>query len=106
MEHESWAPHAEGKNNIFQNEILTLIGAKYGKSVAQIILRWLIQRKIVAIPKTVKKERMIENFDIFDFELSNEDMAVIATVDTKASIFLDHRNPEIVKRFSTRILDI
>jgi diketogulonate reductase-like aldo/keto reductase len=94
---ESWGPFAEGKNNIFQNELLLSIGEKYGKSVAQIILRWLTQREIVVIPKSVRKERMEENFNIFDFELSPEDTELIATLDTKQSLFFDHRDPEIVK---------
>ncbi|GAA3314687.1 hypothetical protein GCM10020331_007870 [Ectobacillus funiculus] len=76
-------PFAEGRNNMFQNEILVSIAEQYNKSVAQVILRWLIQRGVVAIPKSVRKERMIENFNIFDFELSQEDMETIATLDTK-----------------------
>lgn len=80
---ESWAPFAEGRNNIFQNEVLVSIAEKHRKSVAQVILRWLTQRGIVAIPKSVHKERIIENFHIFDFELSQEDMESIAALDTK-----------------------
>ena len=95
---ESWGPFAEGKNKIFQNELLLSIGAKYGKSVAQVILRWLLQRRVVAIPKSVPKERIVENFNIFDFALSAEDMAAIATLDTKTSSFFDHRDPAAVKR--------
>lgn len=98
---ESWGPFAEGKNNIFANELLRSIAAKYRKTVAQVILRWLIQRRVVAIPKSVRKERIIENFNIFDFELSPEDMDAIGTLDTKQSVFFDHRDPEIVKRIST-----
>ena len=98
---ESWGPFAEGKNNIFHNELLLSIGGKYGKSVAQVIVRWLTQRGVVAIPKSVRKERMAENFDIFDFELSPEDMGSIATLDTNASLFFDHRDPNMVKRLST-----
>jgi 2,5-diketo-D-gluconate reductase A len=94
---ESWGPFAEGKNNIFQNEVLGSIANKYQKSVAQIIVRWLTQRGVVAIPKSVRKERMEENFNIFDIELSAEDMAAIATLDTKTSIFFDHRDPAMVK---------
>src|SRR5690606_6155944 len=94
---ESWGPFAEGKNNIFQNELLRSIADKHQKTVAQIILRWLTQRSVVAIPKTVRRERMEENFNVFDFELSPEDMAAIATLDTKTSSFFDHRNPAIVK---------
>ena len=98
---ESWGPFAEGRNNIFQNELLNTLAAKYRRSVAQIILRWLTQRGVVAIPKSVRKERIFENFNVFDFELSADDMAAIATLDTKTSSFFDHRDPEIVKRFGT-----
>lgn len=103
---ESWAPFAEGRNNIFQNEVLVSIAQKYNKSVAQVILRWLTQRGIVAIPKSVHKERIIENFNIFDFELSQEDMEMIATLDTKKSLFFSHNDPEIVKWLCNRKLDI
>ncbi len=99
---ESWGPFAEGKNDIFQNEILTVIAQKYDKSTAQVILRWLTQRGVVAIPKSVRKERMAENFNIFDFELSSEDMNVIKTLDTNASLFFDHRDPNMVKWLSER----
>ncbi|MBN8673073.1 MAG: aldo/keto reductase [Chitinophagales bacterium] len=95
---ESWGPFAEGKNNIFQNELLLSIGRKYNKTPAQVILRWLMQRRIVAIPKSVRKERMEENFNIFDFELSSVDMEAIKTLDTKTSSFFDHRDPAMVKR--------
>jgi diketogulonate reductase-like aldo/keto reductase len=97
---ESWGPFAEGKNNIFQNELLLSIAHKYKKSVAQVIVRWLTQRGIVAIPKSVRKERIAENFDIFDFELSPEDMAAILALDTKTSLFFDHRDPQMVKALS------
>jgi diketogulonate reductase-like aldo/keto reductase len=103
---QSWGPFAEGKNNIFQNELLLSIGGKYNKTVAQVILRWLTQRGIVVIPKSIRKERMIENFDIFDFELSREDMDVIVPLDTKKSLFFDHRDPEMVKWLGNRKLDI
>ena len=103
---ESWAPFAEGRNNIFQNEVLVSIAQKYNKSVAQVILRWLTQRGIVAIPKSVHKERIIENFNIFDFELSQEDMEMIATLDTKKSLFFSHNDPEIVKWLCNRKFDI
>jgi diketogulonate reductase-like aldo/keto reductase len=103
---ESWGPFAEGRNNLFGNELLSTIGNKYHKSIAQVVLRWLTQRGIVAIPKSVRKERMVENFDIFDFELSPEDMEAIATLDQKTSSFFDHRDPEIVKWLGTRKLDI
>jgi 2,5-diketo-D-gluconate reductase A len=94
---ESWGPFAEGKNNIFGNELLLSIAVKYGKTVAQVILRWLTQRGVVAIPKSVRQERIVENVDIFDFELSQEDMAAVATLDTKQSLFFDHRDPKMVK---------
>ncbi|MCP2025231.1 diketogulonate reductase-like aldo/keto reductase [Flavobacterium sp. HSC-32F16] len=102
---ESWGPFAEGKNDIFQNEILKLIAQKHNKSTAQIILRWLTQRGVVAIPKSVRKERMAENFNIFDFELSNEDITAIQTLDTNASLFFDHRDPNMVKWLSERKLE-
>lgn len=94
---ESWGPFAEGRNNIFTNERLTSIAERHQKSVAQVILRWLTQRGIVAIPKSVRKERMQENINVFDFELSADDMAAIATLDTKTSLFFDHRDPAMVK---------
>jgi 2,5-diketo-D-gluconate reductase A len=97
---ESWGPFAEGRNNLFNNEVLASIAGKYNKSVAQVVLRWLTQRGVVAIPKSVHKERIIENFNIFDFELSPEDMDTIATLDTKKSLFLSHNDPEIVKSLS------
>lgn len=103
---ESWGPFAEGKNNIFHQEMLAGIGHKYNKSIAQVILRWLTQRGIVAIPKSVRKERMNENFNIFDFELSAEDMQAIATLETGASLFFDHRDPATVKWLSERKLDV
>ncbi|MGF6949875.1 2,5-diketo-D-gluconate reductase A [Neobacillus sp. B4I6] len=103
---ESWGPFAEGKNNMFQNEILVSIAENYNKSVAQVVLRWLTQRGVVAIPKSVRKERIIENFNIFDFELSQEDMEKIATLDTKQSLFFSHQDPEMVKWIGTRKLDI
>ena len=103
---EAWAPFAEGKNNIFQNEILQSIAAKHNKSVAQVILRWLVQRGIIALAKSTRKERMIENINVLDFELSVEDMAAITTLDTKTSSFFDHRNPEMVKWLGNRKLDV
>jgi 2,5-diketo-D-gluconate reductase A len=103
---ESWGPFAEGKNNMFHNEILMSIAEKYNKSVAQVVLRWLIQRGVIAIPKSVHKERIIENFKIFDFELRQDDMDQIATLDTKESLFFSHRDPEMVKWIGTRKLDI
>lgn len=94
---ESWGPFAEGKNNIFHNELLLSLAEKHQKSVAQVILRWLTQRDVVVIPKSVRKERIEENFNIFDFELSAEDINAIVVLDTKQSLFFDHRDPEIVK---------
>ena len=99
---EAWAPFAEGKHDIFQNEVLGAIAAKHGKSVAQVILRWLVQRGVVVIPKSVRKERMAENFAIFDFELDDADLGSIVPLDTKASSFFDHRDPAIVKWLGTR----
>ena len=103
---EAWAPFAEGKNNIFKNECLLSIAAQYNKSVAQVILRWLVQRGIIALAKSTRKDRMIENICVFDFELSVEEMAAITTLDTKTSSFFDHRNPEMVKWLGNRKLDI
>lgn len=102
---ESWGPFAEGKNNLFHNELLGSIGKKHNKSIAQVVLRWLAQRGIVAIPKSVRKERMEENFNIFDFELSIEDMEAIKTLDTNASLFFDHREPTMVKCLGERTLN-
>lgn len=98
---ESWAPFAEGRNNLFGNGTLVSLAAKYRKSVAQVVLRWLIQRGVVVIPKSVRPERMAENIDVFDFHLAPEDMALIATLDTRRSCFLSHRDPETVKWLGT-----
>lgn len=95
----AWAPLAEGRNNFFTNPVLEAIGRKYGKSVAQVALRWLNQRGVIIIPKSVHVERMKQNLDIFDFTLSNEDMAEIAKLDTGKSLFFDHHDPEVVKMF-------
>jgi diketogulonate reductase-like aldo/keto reductase len=103
---ESWGPFAEGRNDIFKNELLAAIGKKHNKSIAQVILRWLTQRGVIVIPKSVRKERMAENFDIFDFELSDEEMQTIATLNTNQSLFFDHRDPNMVKWLSERKLDI
>lgn len=99
---EAWAPFAEGKHNIFQNEVLLSLAKKQRKSVGQIILRWLTQRGIVAIAKTIRKERMKENFQSIDFVLDAEDMAAIALLDTKTSSFFDHRDPAMVKWLGER----
>jgi 2,5-diketo-D-gluconate reductase A len=103
---EGWAPFAEGQRDIFKKDTLVSTGAKYGKSVSQVILRWHIQRNIVVIPKSVNKDRMIQNFTVFDFELSNEDMSAIKALDTKTTAFFDHRDPEWVEKLSTRRLDV
>lgn len=102
---ESWGPFAEGKNGLFQNELLASIGKKYNKTIAQVVIRWLTQRGVVAIPKSVRKERMQENFDIFDFKLSDQDMEAIKTLDTNASSFFDHRDPAMVRWLGERKLD-
>jgi 2,5-diketo-D-gluconate reductase A len=103
---EAWAPFAEGRNNLFQNEVLSDIGRKHGKSVGQVVLRWLVQRGIVVLAKSVRKERMAENLNIFDVELDDSDMARIATLETGTSSFFSHRDPAIVKWMSERRLDI
>lgn len=94
---ESWGPFAEGRNDFFNNETLKKIGENYGKSVAQVALRYLIQRNIVVIPKTVTKERMIQNFDVFNFSLTDEEMATILGLNQKESLFFSHYDPETVK---------
>jgi 2,5-diketo-D-gluconate reductase A len=103
---EAWAPFAEGRNNLFDNEILIDIGHKYGKSVGQVVLRWVVQRGIVALAKSVRKERMAENLAIFDFQLDESDMARIASLETGQSAFFSHRDPAIVKWMAERRLDI
>lgn len=103
---QSWGPFAEGKNDIFTNELLVSIAQKYKKSVAQVILRWLTQRGIVAIPKSVRKERMEENFNIFDFELSADDMEHIKSLDTNQSLFFDHRDPKMIQWMGSRTWDL
>jgi 2,5-diketo-D-gluconate reductase A len=97
---ESWGPFAEGKNDIFHNPLLRSIGEKHGKSIAQVIIRWLTQRGVVAIPKSVHAKRMAENFNVFDFELTPDEMSSIATLDTGTSSFFDHRDPAMVKWLS------
>lgn len=101
---ESWGPFAEGKNNLFSNELLKTIGNKYHKSVAQVVLRWLTQRGVVVIPKSVRKERIEENLNVFDFELTAEEMQTIQVLDTGTSLFFDHRDPAMVKWLSERKL--
>jgi diketogulonate reductase-like aldo/keto reductase len=102
---QSWGGFAEGKNDIFTHPVLSEIGAKHGKSVAQVVLRWLTQRGVVAIPKSVRAHRMAENFDIFDFELTDDQMAAIASLETGATLFFDHRDPAMVSWLSARRLD-
>ena len=94
---ESWGPFAEGKHHMFENDVLRAIAAKYQKTIAQVILRWLTQREVVAIPKSVRPERIAENFNIFDFDLNAEDLAAIGSLDTKTSSFFDHRDPAVAK---------
>lgn len=102
---QSWGGFAEGRNDLFTNPLLAGIGKEYGKSVAQVVLRWLTQRGVVAIPKSVRAERMAENIDVLDFRLSDEQMARIATLDTGSSLFFDHHDPEIVAWLAKRRLD-
>lgn len=99
---ESWGPFAEGKNDLFTNPTLAAIGQEHGKSVAQVVLRWLTQRQVVVIPKSVRPERMAQNLDIFDFELTDAQMDQIATLDTGASLFFDHRDPAMVSWLNSR----
>ena len=103
---QAWAPFAEGRNGLFQNAILADIATRHGKSVGQVVLRWLLQRGIVSLAKTVRKERMTENMAIFDFSLDDADMARIAALDTNTSSFFSHRDPERVKWMAERKLDI
>jgi 2,5-diketo-D-gluconate reductase A len=103
---EAWAPFAEGRNGLFQNPLLADIGKKYGKSVGQVVLRWLIQRGVVVLAKSVRKDRMVENLNVYDFRLDAPDMERIAGLDTHTSCFFSHRDPEIVKWMSERRLDI
>lgn len=102
---ESWGPFAEGRNNLFSDPTLSEIGATHGKSIAQIVLRWLFQRDVVVIQKSVRPERMRENIDIFDFKLTDDEMARIAALDRGESLFFDHRDPAIVSQIGNRRLD-
>ncbi|MFJ8026865.1 aldo/keto reductase [Streptomyces sp. NPDC096311] len=102
---QAWGGFAEGKNDLFTNPVLSEIGKKYGKSVGQVVLRWAVQRGVASIPKSVRPERMAENLDVFDFALTDTEMASVATLDTGASLFFDHHDPEIVKWLSARRLD-
>lgn len=103
---QAWAPFAEGRNNLFENDTLVDIGRKHGKSVGQVVLRWLVQRGIAVLAKSVRKARMVENLAIFDFRLDEMDLARIAALDTGTSSFFSHRDPAIVKAMSERRLDI
>ncbi len=103
---EGWAPFAKGKNDLFHNETLRGIGEKYGKTIAQVVLRWLLQRGVVCIPKSTKRERMEENFQVFDFTLSEEDMETIAALDTRKSCFFDHRDPAVVENLAGMVRNV
>lgn len=103
---QAWAPFAEGRNGLFENAALTAIAARHGKSVGQVVLRWLVQRGIATLAKTVRRERMRENLDLFDFALDAADVAAIAKLETGTSSFFSHRDPAIVKWMSERRLDI
>ncbi|MCP1426617.1 diketogulonate reductase-like aldo/keto reductase [Paenibacillus xylanexedens] len=106
IQHQSWSPFAEGRNNLFNNEVLVSIAEKHNKTVAQVVLRWLVQRDVVVIPKSVRKERLIENFSIFDFVLSPEEIATISTLDTKESLFMKIDNPEVAKMLGNMKVDL
>jgi len=106
VQHQSWAPFAEGRGNMFGNEVLASIAEKHNKSAAQVVLRWLVQREVVVIPKSVRKERIVENFNIFDFELSADDMQQIATLDTRESLFLSYHDPKFAKMLGTLKVDL
>jgi 2,5-diketo-D-gluconate reductase A len=106
VQHQSWAPFAEGLNNMFGNEVLISIAEKHNKSVAQVVLRWLVQREVVVIPKSVRKERIVENFDIFDFELSAGDMKHISALDTRETLFLSYHDPKFAKMLGTLRVDL
>ena len=103
---QAWAPFAEGRNGLFQHPVLTAIGAKRGKSVGQVVLRWIFQRGIASLAKSVHKERMKENLDILDFELSQDEMVQIAALDTATSAFFSHRDPAMVEWLTQRKLDV
>jgi 2,5-diketo-D-gluconate reductase A len=102
---ESWGPFAEGKNGLFTNPLLSGVAEAHGKSVAQVVLRWLVQREVVVIPKSVRAERMAQNIDIFDFNLTDNQLDEIATLDTGASLFFDHRDPAMVSWLGERRID-
>lgn len=102
---ESWGPFAEGRNDFFHNPVLASIGEAHGKSIGQVTLRWLIQRGVVVIPKTVRRERMEENLDVFDFELDDDEMRQIAGLDSASSQFFDHRDPAMVRQLGAHLID-
>lgn len=106
VQHQSWAPFAEGKGDLFNNDVLASIAEKHHKSIAQIVLRWLVQQDIVAIPKSVRKERIIENIDIFDFELSADDIERITSLDTGETLFLSYHDPKFAKMLGTLRVDL
>lgn len=103
---EGWAPFAEGKGGLFHNELLGEIATAHDKTIAQVVLRWLVQRGIVCIPKSVRRERMVENLDVFDFALTDDEMARIATLDTHASCFFDHRDPHVVEQLTGLVRNV
>ncbi|WP_339242291.1 aldo/keto reductase [Paenibacillus sp. FSL R5-0517] len=106
IQHQSWSPFAEGRNNLFSNEVLASIAGRHNKSIAQVVLRWLVQQDIVIIPKSVRKERLIENFDIFNFVLSPEEIATISTLDTKESLFMKIDDPEVAQMLGKMKVDL
>jgi 2,5-diketo-D-gluconate reductase A len=106
VQHQSWAPFAEGLNNMFGNEVLIAIAKRHNKSVAQVVLRWLVQHGVVVIPKSVRKERIVENFNIFDFELGADDIEQISALDTKKSLFLSYHDPEVAKMMGNWRVDL
>ncbi|MHA3117370.1 aldo/keto reductase [Acinetobacter sp. ANC 4635] len=103
---EAWAPFAEGRNNLFNHPVLQNIGQKYGKSIGQVVLRWLLQRNVVSLAKSVRQERLQENINIFDFELTVEDLNQITALDTATSAFFSHRDPAMIEWLSSRKLDV
>lgn len=102
---ESWGPFAEGRNNLFSDASLSSIGAAHDKSVAQVVLRWLIQREVVVIPKSSKPDRMAQNIDVFDFELTDDEMDQIAKLDTGMSLFFDHRDYQMAERLGAAVVE-
>ena len=106
VQHEAWGPFAEGKNDLFENPVLSAIARDHDRSVAQVVLRWLLQRGVVVIPKSVRKERIAENLDVFDFELGTADMERIASLDTGETLFFSHTEPAVVRQMASRRLDI